>query len=62
MECFNLALLAKQWWRLIQDGKSLCFGILKSKYFPNSTTGMADIGYKALYLWRSLLEGKKVVD
>ena len=36
MKSFNLALLAKQWWRIIHNEKSLNFRVLKGKYFPNS--------------------------
>jgi len=34
---FNLAMLAKQGWRLLQSPNSLCAKILKAKYFPNSS-------------------------
>ena len=35
MHCFNLALLAKQAWRLIDNPDSLCGTVPKAKYFPN---------------------------
>jgi hypothetical protein len=34
---FNLEMLAKQSWSLIQDPDSLCSRILKAKYFPSSS-------------------------
>jgi hypothetical protein len=35
LECFNLALLAKQGWRLIHNSDSLVSPIFKEKYYPN---------------------------
>ena len=34
LRSFNLAMLAKQGWRLIQDQDSLLFQCLKARYFP----------------------------
>ena len=62
LECFNLALLARQWWRLIQHDKSLCHKVLKAKYFPRSDPSKALKGFNPSYLWSSLMEGKKVID
>ena len=61
-ESFNLALLAKQWWRLLQNENSLCHKVLKANYFPNSSPSNASNGFIDSYLWNSLREGKKVVD
>jgi hypothetical protein len=33
--CFNLAMLAKQVWRLDTDHESLCAMVLRAKYYPN---------------------------
>ena len=37
LESFNLALLAKQWWRVIHNENSLSFKVLKGRYFPNTS-------------------------
>jgi hypothetical protein len=34
IHCFNLALLAKQAWRLITESDSLCAEVLRVKYYP----------------------------
>ena len=62
LDCFNMTLLAKQWWRIIQDENSLYYRVLKAKYFPKVAANLAEKGQKASYLRNSLLEGKKVVD
>jgi hypothetical protein len=36
LHSFNLAMLAKQSWRLLEKPDSLCARVLKAKYYPNS--------------------------
>ena len=61
-EGFNLALLAKQWWRFLQDENSLVYRVLKARYFHDSSPFVARVGNNASYLWRSLLEGRMVIE
>ena len=35
IHCFNLAMLAKQCWRLIENNASLCAKVLRARYYPN---------------------------
>ncbi|OMO90460.1 putative ribonuclease H protein [Corchorus capsularis] len=60
-ESFNLALLAKQCWRLSPDGSSLCFRVLKAKYFHQSSFMQATLGSNPSFVWRSLLAGREVI-
>lgn len=62
LEAFNLALLARQLWRLMQSTLSLVYRLLKARYFP--TTGILDasIGRYASYTWRSLWEARWIVE
>ncbi|XP_059436514.1 uncharacterized protein LOC132169501 [Corylus avellana] len=53
--CFNMALLAKQGWRIIQNPDSLVGRILKAKYFSRSSLLEAKIGSRPSFAWRSLL-------
>ena len=62
LRVFNLALLAKQWWRMQQNPNSLVHRVLKAKYFPNSMASEVELGRRPSYAWRSIWNTKKVVD
>ena len=61
-EAFNLALLAKQGWRLLQDEDTLCHRVMKAKYFPNGSFMDANMGSSPSFVWRSLIKGRKVLQ
>jgi hypothetical protein len=61
IELFNLALLAKQAWRLIQEPSSLSARILKAVYFLNKDFLEAELGALPSKIWRSILDGRQVL-
>ncbi|KAG2675590.1 hypothetical protein I3760_12G011500 [Carya illinoinensis] len=56
---FNLALLAKQGWRLFQNEHSLRHQLLKAKYFPQSSFFQAGLGRCPSYTWQGIWEARK---
>lgn len=46
MKAFNLALLAKEFWRIIVDEISLMERVLKARYFSKNTIWEAQKGYR----------------
>ena len=61
LEIFNLALLARQAWRLLQDPASLSARVLKARYFPDCHLLGAVLGAGPSQVWRSILEGTDVL-
>ncbi|GAA0155015.1 hypothetical protein LIER_12842 [Lithospermum erythrorhizon] len=61
LECMNLALLAKQGWRVATQEASLLFKLLKGRYFRRSSFLHAKLGANPSYGWRNLLKGRKVL-
>ena len=61
IHAFNLAMLAKQSWRLIQGGPSLFVRVYKARYFPNNSFMDADLGANPSFVWRSLLEARDLI-
>jgi hypothetical protein len=61
LEFFNLAMLAKQGWRLIRNPESLVARIMKAKYYLNSNFLEAKIGRNPSYAWRSIWNSKKLL-
>lgn len=58
---FNLALLARQGWRLVKYPNSFCVRILKGIYFPHSNFMEASKGRRASWAWASFLQGRDIL-
>ena len=56
LKLFNLALLAKQGWRLQANSTSLFYKVYKAKYFPRSDFIDATLGSLPSFAWRSILQ------
>ncbi|XP_020872418.1 uncharacterized protein LOC110226122 [Arabidopsis lyrata subsp. lyrata] len=53
---FNIALLAKQSWRLLKEPQSLLSRVLKAKYFPKASLLEATAGHRPSHAWRSIVQ------
>ena len=60
-ELFNLAMLAKQAWCLLQNLDSLSARLLKSIYYPNSNILEANLGGHPSQTWRAIMEGRDIL-
>jgi hypothetical protein len=58
---FNIAMLAKQGWRINQNPNSFCAQILKAKYFPDGDILQVKAKHGASYTWRNILNGIELV-
>ena len=61
LHAFNLALLAKQVWRMFSSPSSLAARILKAKYFPFGDILNASLGSSPSYAWRSIFQSIEVI-
>ena len=52
---FNLSMLAKQGWRMLQGNNSLLYKCFKARYFPHSSFLDAKESPGCYYVWRSLV-------
>ncbi|KAA3453673.1 reverse transcriptase [Gossypium australe] len=59
---FNVALLAKQDWRLINYPDSLLAKVLKAKYYPKSNFAEARLGNLPSLTWRSVWAARGLLD
>ena len=60
IEMFNLALLARQAWRILKEPSSLSARVLKAVYYPNVDFLEAGLGVSPSRVWRAISEGKEV--
>nr|XP_045088296.1 uncharacterized protein LOC123496932 [Aegilops tauschii subsp. strangulata] len=58
---FNLAMLARQAWKIIQHPSSLCAKVLSAKYFPGKSILEATPRKGISYTWRSILKGLQLL-
>ena len=56
LHSFNLAMLSKQAWRLIQDTHSLFYKVYKARYFPNCSFMTAALGSNPSFFGEASLE------
>jgi hypothetical protein len=57
IDMFNLALIARQSWRILQNPNTFSARILKVVYYPSCDFLEARIGSHPSQIWRSLMEG-----
>ena len=62
LKAFNLALLAKQGWRILKNPDSLVHKVFKAKYFAETTFMEAQMGKRPTYIWRSILSTGEVIN
>lgn len=58
---FNLAMLGRQGWRLMNFENSLVGRVFKAKYYPQSNFLDATLGRNPSYVWRSILESQTLL-
>jgi hypothetical protein len=61
LHLFNLAMLARQGWRLLIEPGSLCAQVLRAKYYPGGDPLVAEEKPGISYSWRSILRGFKAL-
>ena len=61
LRSFNLAMLAKQGWRMIQEQNSLLSRCFKAKYFPRCSFMEAADCPNNSYVWKSVLAGQQIL-
>lgn len=54
---FDLAMLARQAWRILQNPSSLCARVLSARYYPGKSLLEATPNSGISYAWRSILKG-----
>ena len=61
LQAFNLAMLAKQGWRILTNPNSLMAQVYKAKYFPHDEVLNSKKGSNPSYAWRSIHNNLEVI-
>ncbi|KAJ0008133.1 hypothetical protein Pint_29753 [Pistacia integerrima] len=62
LELFNLAMLAKQGWRLLHYPNSLAARVLSAKYYPEGNFLEAKVKRTSSFIWRSVMAARSVLE
>lgn len=54
---FNIAILAKQGWRLLIEANPLVSAVMKARYYPDRNVLNAKLGANPSYVWRGIVQG-----
>jgi ribonuclease HI len=57
LHSFNLAMLSKQVWRLLDEPNSLCAKVLRAKYYPDGDVLKAGPKAGSSFTWQSIVAG-----
>jgi hypothetical protein len=57
LHTFNMAILAKQCWRLMEKPDSLCSRVLRAKYYPEGNLLKTKLKPGSSFTWQSVMAG-----
>jgi hypothetical protein len=57
LQTFNMAMLAKQCWRLLERPESLCSRILRARYYPKGDLLKVKLKSGSSFTWQSVIAG-----
>lgn len=62
LDYFNLALIAKQGWKLLQQLETLATKVFREKYYPGGLCMESNLGRRPSYAWRSIWNAKQLLQ
>ncbi|CAJ2640848.1 unnamed protein product [Trifolium pratense] len=61
LHSFNLAMIAKQGWKIMTQAHSLLAKLYKARYFPKTSFFAAKLGHNPSYAWRGIWEARRIL-